>query len=91
MNMVNQRPYDWATPLDELGQSLYTPNMIFFIRSHMGSPASMPAARGSATVQVLLRGKRTRDRDAEGKCFRRSKHYQITTTLGPVCSRLVHF
>jgi len=54
MNMVNQRPYDWATPLDELGQSLYTPNNIFFIRSHMGPPATTPADTWRLTVDGLV-------------------------------------
>lgn len=47
MEMVNQRPYDWATPLDELNGALYTPNQTFFIRSHMGPPPTidLPAWR----------------------------------------------
>ena len=54
MDMINQRPYDWGTPLDELGQSLYTPNNIFFIRSHMGPPASTPAGTWRLTVDGLV-------------------------------------
>jgi hypothetical protein len=36
MFVVNSRPYDWSTPLDELAPTLFTPNRTFFIRSHMG-------------------------------------------------------
>lgn len=38
MDVVNERPDDWETPLEELGRSFYTPNRTFFIRSHMGPP-----------------------------------------------------
>lgn len=54
MDMINQRPYDWSTPPGELGQSLYTPNDVFFIRSHMGPPPSIDAATWSLTIDGLV-------------------------------------
>lgn len=38
MDVVNERPYDWGTPLGELAGKQNTPNRVFFIRSHMGPP-----------------------------------------------------
>ncbi|GAC1359759.1 MAG: molybdopterin-dependent oxidoreductase [Vulcanimicrobiaceae bacterium] len=54
MEMVNERPYDWATPLDELNGSLYTPNRIFFIRSHMGPPGSLHLLSWHLSVDGLV-------------------------------------
>lgn len=41
LDVVNERPYDWGTPLDELAGNQFTPNRSFFIRSHMGPPTSI--------------------------------------------------
>jgi sulfite oxidase len=54
MHMVNQRPYDWSTPPEELGKSLYTPNDVFFIRSHMGPPPSIDIQTWALTVDGLV-------------------------------------
>lgn len=54
MHVINARPYDWSTPLDELGASLYTPNRTFFIRSHMGPPATIDVATWRLVVDGLV-------------------------------------
>lgn len=54
MTVVNERPYDWATPLDELNGSLYTPNQLFFIRSHMGPPPSINVPAWRLTLDGLV-------------------------------------
>jgi DMSO/TMAO reductase YedYZ molybdopterin-dependent catalytic subunit len=54
MEMINQRPYDWSTPVDEISKSLYTPNEIFFIRSHMGPPARIDMQTWRLTVDGLV-------------------------------------
>jgi sulfite oxidase len=54
MDVVNERPYDWGTPLDELGAALYTPNDVFFIRSHMGPPAHIALDSWRLTVNGLV-------------------------------------
>lgn len=54
MDVINLRPMDWATPASELGKSLYTPNEVFFIRSHMGPPASINAAAWRLTIDGLV-------------------------------------
>ena len=54
MRVVNHRPYDWATLLADLGKSFYTPNEIFFIRSHMGPPASIDMQSWRLTIGGLV-------------------------------------
>lgn len=54
MDVINQRPYDWATPLNELDNQLYTPTEIFFIRSHMGPPPSIDVKTWRLTVDGLV-------------------------------------
>lgn len=55
LEVVNQRPYDWQTPLDELGAPLYTPNRVFFIRSHMGPPATIDMKSWRLIVDGLVK------------------------------------
>lgn len=54
MRVVNHRPYDWATLASELGKSFYTPNEIFFIRSHMGPPPSIDMRAWRLSVNGLV-------------------------------------
>jgi DMSO/TMAO reductase YedYZ molybdopterin-dependent catalytic subunit len=54
MRVVNHRPYDWATLLSELGKSFYTPNEIFFIRSHMGPPPSIDMHSWHLSINGLV-------------------------------------
>jgi sulfite oxidase len=54
MIVVNSRPYDYETPLDELAPSLYTANRTFFIRSHMGPPASIDVRAWRLVVDGLV-------------------------------------
>ena len=54
MDVIVERPYDWGTPLDEFGE-LYTPNRVFFIRSHMGPPPSIDAKAWRLVVDGLVR------------------------------------
>lgn len=56
MDVVVGRPYDWATPLDELSSldSLYTPTRTFFIRSHMGPPPSIDVKAWRLVVDGLV-------------------------------------
>ena len=53
MNIINSRPYDWSTPLNELG-SLYTDSRTFFIRSHMGPPGSIDVKAWRLVVEGLV-------------------------------------
>jgi sulfite oxidase len=54
MRVVNHRPYDWATLVSDLGRSFYTPNEIFFIRSHMGPPASIDMSAWRLSINGLV-------------------------------------
>ena len=54
MLVVNSRPYDWSTPLDELAPTLFTPNRTFFIRSHMGPPPSIDVHAWRLVVDGLV-------------------------------------
>jgi sulfite oxidase len=56
MDDVVDRPYDWATPLDEISTlgALYTPNRTFFIRSHMGPPPSIDVNAWRLVVDGLV-------------------------------------
>jgi sulfite oxidase len=54
MEVIIQRPYDWQTPLGELDKSLYTPNDVFFIRSHMGPPPSIDMQAWRLTIDGLV-------------------------------------
>lgn len=54
MRVVNHRPYDWATLTRDLGKSFYTPNDIFFIRSHMGPPPSIDVHSWRLSINGLV-------------------------------------
>ncbi len=54
MRVVNHRPYDWSTLLSDLGKSFYTPNDIFFIRSHMGPPPSIDMRSWRLSISGLV-------------------------------------
>lgn len=54
LDVVNERPYDWATPLDELAAHQNTPNRVFFIRSHMGPPNSIDLASFKVSIGGLV-------------------------------------
>lgn len=56
MDVVVDRPYDWATPLDELStlRGLYTPTRAFFIRSHVGPPPSIDVKSWRLVVDGLV-------------------------------------
>jgi sulfite oxidase len=54
MRMIISRPYDWSTPAEELGKSLFTPNNVFFIRSHMGPPPSIDVGSWRLTIDGLV-------------------------------------
>ncbi|HVA38367.1 MAG TPA: sulfite oxidase [Candidatus Dormibacteraeota bacterium] len=55
MDMINQRPYDWGTPLEELGTKLYTPNRVFFIRSHMGPPGHIDMKTWRISINGMVK------------------------------------
>ena len=55
LDAVNQRPYDWGTPLDELNENLYTANRTFFIRSHMGPPLQIDEGAYRLRVDGLVK------------------------------------
>ncbi|MDB5043708.1 MAG: putative Sulfite:cytochrome c oxidoreductase, subunit [Candidatus Eremiobacteraeota bacterium] len=54
MIVVNSRPFDYETPLGELAPSVYTANRTFFIRSHMGPPASIDVHAWRLVVDGLV-------------------------------------
>jgi sulfite oxidase len=54
MRAIVSRPYDWSTPADELGRALFTPNNVFFIRSHMGPPPSINVHSWRLTIDGLV-------------------------------------
>ncbi len=54
MLVVNSRPYDYESPLNELSPTLYTANRTFFIRSHMGPPASIDVRAWRLVVDGLV-------------------------------------
>lgn len=54
LDVVNERPYDWGTPLDELAGNQNTPNRVFFIRSHMGPPNTIDSKAFKLSVGGLV-------------------------------------
>ncbi len=54
MIVVNSRPYDYETPLEELAPTGYTATRTFFIRSHMGPPASIDVRSWRLVVDGLV-------------------------------------
>src|ERR1700738_4428051 len=54
MIVVNSHPYDYETPLEELAPTIYTPTRTFFIRSHMGPPASIDVHAWRLVVDGLV-------------------------------------
>jgi sulfite oxidase len=54
LDVINERPYDWGTPLDELSGKQNTPNRVFFIRSHMGPPNTVDSRAFTLSIDGLV-------------------------------------